>query len=160
VLATKQGLADVGCTAHIVEKVKEYQDGRMDILSEGRSVFRLVELLNEKEYHKGIVEYLGDEVSDLDLEKERQLIGLFDRCHLLLFGQNWAEAAGGEAGQLAYRMASRLPIDLPDRQTLLEMRSEKDRREFLQGWIARFLPEFTHRQRAHQRAGGNGHALN
>ena len=97
----------------------------MDILSEGRSVFRLVELLNEKEYHEGIVEYLGDEVSDLDLEKERQLIGLFDRCHLLLFGRSLGRLGIGEAGQLAYRMASRLPIDLPDRQTLLEMRSEK-----------------------------------
>src|SRR5271155_3262563 len=68
VLAAKQGIASVGCTARIVEKIKEYPDGRMDILTEGCSVFRLVELLDDKEYHEGMIEYLADEVFASDLE--------------------------------------------------------------------------------------------
>lgn len=54
-------------------------------------------------------------------------------------------------------MASRLPIDLLERQKLLEMRSERDRREFLERWMAQFKPEFAQRLQKQQRAGSNGH---
>src|ERR1700691_2076943 len=53
VLAANQSMAGVGCTAEIIRKVKEYPDGRVDIVVEGRSVFRLVELVEEKEYYQG-----------------------------------------------------------------------------------------------------------
>ena len=36
VRALEQGLADVGCTAEIVTVVKEYPDGRLDLVVEGR----------------------------------------------------------------------------------------------------------------------------
>ncbi len=56
ILATEKGLATVGCTAGITETIKEYSDGRLDILTEGRSVFRVTELFNENEYYEGNVE--------------------------------------------------------------------------------------------------------
>jgi len=157
VLATKEAVASVGCTARIVRKVKDYSDGRMDILTEGSSIFRLTEILDEREYHEGVIEYLEDEASPPDPHRETKLLELFECCHLLLFGTNWEDAARGDTVNLAYRMASRLPIDLQDRQALLEMRSEKDRREFLERWMADFKPKFTQRQQARQRAGSNGH---
>jgi hypothetical protein len=40
------------------------------------------------------------------------------------------------------------------------MRAEKDRREFLLGWISGFLQKLAERQKSHERAEGNGHALN
>lgn len=55
VLATKDSVASVGCTARIVRKVKDYPDGRMDILTEGVSVFRLTRILDENVYHEGLV---------------------------------------------------------------------------------------------------------
>jgi Lon protease-like protein len=53
ILAANQGIAAVGCTAEIVRKLRDYSDGRMDILTEGRAIFRLEELLDEKEYYEG-----------------------------------------------------------------------------------------------------------
>jgi ATP-dependent Lon protease len=50
VLATQGAIASVGCTARIVKKTKDYSDGKMDILAEGRSVFRLADLIDEREY--------------------------------------------------------------------------------------------------------------
>ena len=53
ILAANQSVAAVGCTAEIVQKIREYPDGRMDILTKGRAVFHLSELLDEKEYYEG-----------------------------------------------------------------------------------------------------------
>jgi len=157
VLAAKDTIASVGCTARIVRKVKDYPDGRTDILTEGSSVFRLHELLDEKVYHEGMVEYLTDQASALDLEREKKLLGSFESCHFLLFGTNWGEATRGGAADLAYRLATCLPIELQDRQELLEMRSESDRREFLERWMAEFRLKLDQRQQTRKHAGSNGH---
>src|SRR5437667_2617097 len=39
-LSLPKGIAHVGCTAEILEVVKRYPDGRMDIVTVGRSHFR------------------------------------------------------------------------------------------------------------------------
>jgi ATP-dependent Lon protease len=56
ILVSEKGIAKVGCTTEIAEKLKEYPDGRMDILTVGCAVFRTIELLDEKEYHEAIIE--------------------------------------------------------------------------------------------------------
>ena len=62
ILAAETGIVKVGCTAEIVEKLKEYPDGRTDILCEGRALFRVIEILNEREYQEAIAEYLVEDV--------------------------------------------------------------------------------------------------
>lgn len=159
ILAAERALATVGCTAEIVRKVRDYDDGRSDILVEGRAVFSLTQLLDEREYYEGVVEYLNDEPAVLDAENESKLIGLFEQCHALLFGRPWAHAPGQDQATLAYRMAGLLPFELGQKQALLAMRSEKSRREFVFGWMNAFLPRLAERQRGRQRAGGNGHVV-
>src|SRR5580704_2438464 len=160
VLATNQTVAKVGCTAEITLKIKDYPDGRMDILTGGRSVFQLAEVLEEKEYYEGMVEYFDEDRAAQDPGKEARLIEVFEQCHGLLFGRAWGDRDLDRAATLAFRMMARLPTDLEQRQALLEMRTENERREFLLGWLAKFLPRLADRQRARHRAGGNGHALN
>src|SRR5271157_4662164 len=41
-LAMDDGITKVGCTAEILEVVKRYPDGRMDIITVGRDIFRIV----------------------------------------------------------------------------------------------------------------------
>ena len=160
ILAARQSIAGVGCTAEIVQKIREYPDGRMDILTKGRVAFHLTELLDEKEYYEGTVEYLSDSPQVPDLEQETQLIQIFERCHALLFKQPWADSSEHEPGTLAYRMAALLPMELERRQALLEMRSHRARRESVLRWMERFLPRLVELERVRERAGGNGHTLN
>jgi ATP-dependent Lon protease len=160
ILASKGAVATVGCTAEITQKMKEYADGRTDILTEGRAVFQLKELLDEKEYYEGNVEYVADAPFSADPEKEIRLVEGFDKCHALLFGRPWRDAAPNDAATLSYRMAALLPMELEKRQSLLEMRPESDRREMVLRWLESFSPKLAERQRARKRAGGNGHALN
>lgn len=160
ILAAGKSLATVGCTAEILEKIKEYPDGRMDILTEGRAVFRLVELLEEKEYYEAMAEYLTEKTGVLDPETEARLEKAFQQCHVLLHGEAWVASGGNEGELLAYHMAARLPLALEEKQALLEMREESERRNFLLRWISEYFPKLAHRQRVRQRAGGNGQGLN
>ena len=159
ILASQQGMAGVGCTAEIVQKQKDYQDGRMDIMTEGRQVFELLEVIKEKEYSEGQVRYLVDEEHAADPRLESRIIHLFQQLHVLLAGQEWDATGSDEEIPLAYRMSGLLPIELAERQQLLEMRSERARRDFLMRWMTEFLPRLAHRQRVRERARGNGHAL-
>ena len=60
ILAGDKGVATIGCTAAITQKLKDYDDGRMDILTQGRTIFRALNLLHEKDYHEALVEFLTD----------------------------------------------------------------------------------------------------
>jgi uncharacterized protein len=158
ILATDQGMASVGCTAQIVRKLQDYSDGRMDILAEGRAVFHLDELVNEKEYYEGRVAYLTDGPHVRDAEKESKLLLGFAECHLLLARRPWPGADESEQPVLAYHLAAQLPVELEYRQMLLETRSESERRDLLLRWIADFLPKLKEQQRVQGKASGNGHA--
>lgn len=159
-LATGKSVASVGCTAKITRKVKDYDDGRMDILTRGCDVFRLREVLDEQQYYEGRVDYLDDDPPKVDKEQEARMIELFGQCYALLFGQAWADEEPRDSATLAYRMAARLPMELRQRQALLEMRQEAQRRKSLLGWLAEFLPRLAEQERARERAKGNGHGAN
>jgi ATP-dependent Lon protease len=162
VFAEGKSVAGTGCTAEIVRKIKDYPDGRMDILTEGRAVFRITDILEEKEYYEGIVEYLVDAESPRDERLESRLIEAFQQCHAELYGQPWSAHPPANhpelaAGAIAYMLAPLLPLELRERQSLLEMRAEQARQDFLLHWLADSLPKLRERSRARHRAGGNGH---
>lgn len=160
ILAAEKGVAHIGCTAEIALKLKDYPDGRMDIMTEGRSVFQMLELLEEKEYYEAMVDYPADDAAPLDARREARLTQMFQQAHLLLAGQEWAVANTDTDISLAYRMAARLPLELAEKQELLEIRAEGSRQDFLLRWLAAFLPQLERRARIRRRAGGNGHGLN
>ena len=152
ILAANQSVATMGCTAEIVQKIREYPDGRLDILTVGRAVFQLIELIEDHEYYEATVEYAVDDTFPRDSEQEVQLVELFDRCHAQMFGRPWANPGDLAPEGLAYRFAAMLPVELEKRQALLETRSEGDRRELLLRWMERFLPRLIAQQRASERA--------
>jgi ATP-dependent Lon protease len=160
ILVSEKGIAKVGCTAEIAEKLKQYPDGRMDILTVGSAVFRIIELLNEKEYHEAIIEYLPEDVLPQDPDNEARLLADFQKCHALIFGQPWDDANRDTEISLAYQMAAQLPLDLEEKQKLLEMGEESERRAFLMRQIKEVFPQLVRRQHMQKIAGSNGHAVN
>src|SRR5512137_2021593 len=84
-LSMPKGVARVGCTAEIVEVVKRYPDGRMDILTVGRAPFRVVQLLTENPLLEGEVDYLEDRETRADARVRRELVELYEACHTLIF---------------------------------------------------------------------------
>lgn len=60
-------VSDVGCCAEILE-VQRLPDGRMNILTEGRQRFRVLDMIQEKPYLVGKVELIDDEPTEADLD--------------------------------------------------------------------------------------------
>ena len=164
ILAGEKGVATVGCTATITEKLKDYEDGRMDILTQGRVVFRALNLLHEKEYHEAMVEFLSDlpepSRAAARQQEEAVLLGLFQECHKLLYGQLWVTSGVESPWPLSFQMAARLPLELEEKQALLETRAETERRKFLIERLNAMLPRLGHLHQARRNAAGNGHRLN
>jgi len=157
ILAANESIATVGCTAEIIRKIRDYPDGRMDILTIGRAIFHLTELFDQKEYYEGAVEYVSDDPYVRNTEQQKQLGQLFDQLRALLSEKPWSDDPEAPEETLSYRMAALLPVELETRQSLLESRSERGRRETLIRWLERLIPTLIAQQRARERAGGNGH---
>ncbi len=159
-LSLPKGVARVGCTAEILEVVKRYPDGRMDIVTVGRAPFRVVELFEENPLLEGQVDYLEDRGAPGNPVVQRQLIELYEACHTLLFEDCPKNLEGASVDELSYVVASTLPMDLLWKQQILELRSEEDRQGRLVGYLREWAPHLQNNKVMRQRAGGNGHGLN
>ena len=61
VLAKQEGIVNAGCTVVVEQVLKRYEDGRMDILTQGLRRFEVLYLDNEKEYLRASVQYFDDD---------------------------------------------------------------------------------------------------
>jgi Lon protease-like protein len=159
-LALPKGVVRVGCTAEIVEVVKRYNDGRMDILTVGRTPFRVVELFTQVPLAEAQVDYLEDQEEPLDPKIRQELIALYEACHTLAFGDYPKNLEEGAAHALSYVVAGTLPMDLLWKQQVLELRSEAERQERLVAYLREWAPHLQKADAVRLRAGGNGHGMN
>jgi len=159
-LSLPKGVARVGCTAEILEVVKRYGDGRMDILSVGRAPFRVVELFPEDPLLEGHVDYLEDRETPANPRIQRELVELFEACHTLIFDDYPKNLEGAATQELSYLVAATLPMELLWKQQVLELRTEADRQERLVAYLREWAPHLQKAEAMRQRAGGNGHGLN
>ena len=160
-LALVDGVAGTGCTAEILEVVKTYDDGRMDILAVGREPFRVVELFTEDPLLEGSVDYLDDRYAQESPETQKSLVEIYEVCHTLIFGDypRDDEAPDGQQ-QLSYVIASKLPMDLLWKQRILELRTEAERQERLLAYLRDWAPHLQKVETQHRRAAGHGSGLN
>ncbi len=160
-LALPKGIVRVGCSAEVTEVMKRYDDGRMDVLTVGRSPFRIVELVNGEGYAndellEGDVDFLDDRDHRTDARTKNDLLQLYEVCHTLAFDDYPRNIEGGAAEYLSFVVASTLPIDLMWKQQILELRSEADRQERLVGYLREWAPHLQKQEKSRARAGGSG----
>lgn len=159
-LSLPKGVARVGCTAEILDVVKRYDDGRMDIVTAGRAPFRVVELFTEDPLLEGQVDYLEDRETPANPRVQRELVELFEACHTLIFHDYPKKLDGALPEELSYLVAATLPMEPLWKQQILELRSEADRQERLVAYLREWAPHLQKSGAMRQRAGGNGHGLN
>jgi len=159
-LALPRGIVRVGCTAEVVEVVKRYNDGRMDIITVGRDPFRIVELFTEDPLLEGQIDYLEDREAPLEPKCKRKLVEQYETCHTLVFNSLPLNIEESPEGELSYAIAATLPIDLLCKQQLLELRTESERQERLLRYLCDWAPHLLKEKAMRQSAGSNGHGLN
>jgi Lon protease-like protein len=155
VRAGEQGLADVGCTAEVVTVVKEYEDGRLDIVTEGRKRFELVRVDQERSFLRAEVLMLEDDPampSQEDTDRARQL-----HSELLAMAGARQDLSAADPSALSFYLAGSLPLDLDFKQKLLSLRSEPERLTLLISYLEQLIPKIHRAARAKEKAGGNGH---
>lgn len=157
VLAARGGMASVGCTAEIVDVVKKYPDGRMDIATVGRRRFRVLDLVQARAYLEGQVGFLRDqEEPDAATTSSEELEALCAEILALLSG----EPAGKQEftrEQLSFQIAGLLPLELSFKQTLLGLTSESERRRSLLQEMEGLAQRLRRMKRIRAVASGNGH---
>jgi ATP-dependent Lon protease len=156
-LALSDGIAGTGCTAEILEVVKTYDDGRMDILTVGRAPFRVVELFTQDPLLHGSVDYLEDRYAPISPQTRKSLVEIYEACHTLIFGDYPRDAAAPEKqDNLSYTIAAKLPMDFLWKQRILELRTEAEREERLLAYLRDWAPHLQKVETEHRRAAGNG----
>ena len=152
VRAQEEGVAPIGCTAEIVAVTKNYDDGRMDIVTQGRERFELVELNHDRSFLRGEVVYLADEPGKPEANELAKAVQLHQEILALAGAQQ--DLADDSDFPLSYQMAGSLPLDLDFKQTLLSMRSEGERIQA----ISKYFETVRRAVIARHKASGNGHA--
>jgi Lon protease-like protein len=156
VRALEEGVAEIGCTAEIVTVTKEYPDGRMDLVAEGRKRFEVLALNHDRSFLQAEVLLVPDEpvVSSED-DKARAI-----QVHLEILSLAGAvqDLSAADQNALSFYLAGSLPLDLDFKQKLLGMRSEGERIQAVAAYLEAILPNLRRASRARQKAGGNGHA--
>ena len=153
----EQGLAEIGCTAEILTVTKKYPDGRMDIVTEGRARFEVLQLNQERAFLQGEVLYLQDEPGAVRQEEIAEAMKLHGEI-MTLAGAEPEKSMEVDEGRLSFHLAGSLPLDLDFKQTLLGMKSEAERLRAIILFFENILPTMRRTLHVRRKAGGNGHA--
>jgi len=160
VYAHKEEVERVGCTALITKVAKEYDDGRMDIVTIGESRFEVVLFDSEKSFLRGVITPY-DDVEPLewpDSAEVGKLIPLYREFCGFLSQADEAENLGSQPSleNLVFRILSRLNVSNDLKQKLLVSRSEKDRVATLLHYFELLIPRLRFAEQAAKRSRTNG----
>jgi Lon protease-like protein len=147
-------LKEVGCAARVTRVLERFEDGRLNILAEGTTPFRMERRIGDMAYPAGDVVLLDDEPDSDDDALERARTTYADLVEEVTDARPEAETL---AGLDAYGMAATVDINPAAKQALLELRSEPARLEQLDGLFAEALRRIRTAARVAEQASGNGH---
>jgi ATP-dependent Lon protease len=161
VLLRGQELSSIGCTARIINVTRQYEDGRMDILTVGKRRFEVLLVNEEMSYRRGAVAFFDDEGPDVPADQEANLA--IERFREVLRKLRQAAEMPIHLPRpyryLSFRLAAALPLSLEFKQQLLSLRDEPERL----GRVVRAMQALLHQleriQRTQAKSGGNGNLL-
>jgi Lon protease-like protein len=157
VQAHEKGILNLGCTAAIERVVTTYEDGRMDIVTIGRTRFEILYLDETKPYLQGTVKFFGDDdLADPSPEARSTALACLELLRRELNTDQ--EMPAQDDPQLSFKIAGHLP-DLSLRQTLLAMRSEADRIAYLINFFPEYLANQKRSMHIRKVAVTNGHGF-
>lgn len=155
VRALEKGLASIGCTAEIVTVVKEYPDGQLDLVTEGRKRFELLEVNQDRSFLQAEVMLIEDEPGAAPRSETARAIQL--HAELLAAAGAQQDLSAADPATISFYLAGSLPLDLDFKQNILALRSETERLSLLIPYLESIIPKLRRASQAREKAGGNGH---
>ncbi len=155
VLADEDGTRDVGTRAAVVQVLQTFDDGRLNILIEGRERFRIVAETEGRSFRTGEVEPVED-------DDDPPEAGEIDRA-LQVFGQlvevtetDEVEEPDASSGLLSFELAARVDFGPELKQEILELCSERERLVRLADLFDVVVQGLKLERQVRERASGNG----
>ena len=153
-LEDESGRRDIGTRAAVVEVLQVFDDGRMNVVVEGRRRFRLVELTAGREFLTGEVEPVEDDPDPAPPEEVEAALGVFRR--LVEVAESDVDEPDPAVGDLSFELASRVDFGHELKQEILELRSERRRLKRLVEILGRAVEAIALEKEVRERASGNG----
>ena len=138
VRASQEGVADIGCTAEILEVTKRYDDGRVDILTRGVERFEVLQVNDDRSFLRAEISLIEDEPGRPPAKVAEQALQLHAEI-VKLAGAKPSEP-DGRSDKLSFLLAGSLPLDLDFKQKLLTTISEPKRLEAVVSYLQAVLP--------------------
>lgn len=160
-----ENLAPIGCIAEIMMMIP-LEEGRMNILTTGKSRFVVRRLLHAHEYLVGEVEEVHDDL-DLRASLEGEAIRvkkLFEEMIALAVELSDSPLVEGavpdEAEALSFSVSAAVPMENALKQRLLQTTSTSYRLKELHKVLTSLIETYRRRKLAKKAAEGNGHGGN
>ena len=147
-------LKEVGCAARVSRVLERFEDGRLNILAEGTTPFRMERRIGDMAYPAGDVVLLDDDPETDEEALERARTTYADLVEEVTDSRPEPETLS-DLG--AYGMAATVDINPAAKQALLELRSEAARLEQIEGLFAEALRRIRTAAKVAEQASGNGH---
>lgn len=156
VLAKGSGIVNIGCTARVERVLRRYPDGRLDLMALGQRRFQIASLDENKSYLRAEVEFFNDEdASEVSPELRDKAIAAYRRL-MEIESSGATEEPKFDLIRISFLLAQ-LISDLDKRQTVLALRSEVERLEYLVRIVPEYLIQRERTALAKRVAPQNGH---
>jgi Lon protease-like protein len=141
---------EIGCTARIAQVLTRYDDGRMDIVIEGKRRYAVEEMdtVNQP-YTVGTVRWLDDDEDDVvDPLLSERVVSLYNELVEMVYGGALEQLDPTEGeGPASFRMGQKAGLDLKQRQHLLTLTSENERLRMLEQYLSEVMPKVREAER-------------
>ena len=154
VYADEAGIREIGTRAAVLEVLTRFEDGRMNILVEGRGRFRLLELTGGRTFQTGETTPLEDLDDLADADTEERARALFDRLRELTSSEIQMPEPG--TPRLSYVLAARVELAAEAKLELLAETSENVRLERVCELLEEAAVAVERQRTAAERAAANG----
>jgi Lon protease-like protein len=155
VLATGDGAVhEIGTRAAVLEVIEVLDDGRMNVVVEGRDRFRLLELTSGRAFTTGLVEPVIDEDDQPTTEEVERALEVFHE--LAETSESDVDVPEPDVPLLDFELAARVDFAVDSKQALLAMTSPKLRMQRLAELLESALEAVQLEQTMRERASQNG----
>ncbi len=151
------GVAEMGTLVAILELVKEYEDGKMDIRTQGVQVFRILEVIKEipgKLYSGAIVNYPNNQLALLPVRMKKLLTAIRELHKILKVDKDFAKPDNLLS---SYDVAHHTGLSLQEEYELLELMQEDQRLEYLKRHLTKVVPVLAEMENLKEKIKLNGH---
>lgn len=150
-------VSELGTLVKVTEIVEVYEDGKMDIRTEGISVFRVLEVIKkvpDKLYSGAIVDYPPNETQIKVAMMQRVINGIRELHRLLKVSK---EIKKPDTQLSSYDIAHHAGLTLEEEYELLGLLREDQRLEYLKRHLNKILPMINGIENLKEKIQLNGH---